>query len=190
MIKSELKELFSLGILFFIVQISGLIIFASSNVLITRILSPAEVTPYQISYKYFSLTIMVFTIITAPLWSATTDAYTKNDWKWINNMMNKMNKIMLAFLVLLILMLASSEFIYKIWIGGKVEIGYLLSALMAIYMCVLIYSTCYSNILFGIGKSTSDYNNNSVRSYNIHPVGYILRQQIWSLRHHQCTDIR
>lgn len=150
--KSELNELFSLGILFFIVQISGLVIFASSNVLITRILSPAEVTPYQISYKYFSLTIMIFTIITAPLWSATTDAYTKNDWKWINSMMNKMNKIMLGFLGILITMLASSELIYRIWIGSKIEIGYMLSALMAVYMCVLIYSTCYSNILFGIGK--------------------------------------
>lgn len=150
--KAELNELFSLGILFFIVQISGLVIFASSNVLITRILSPAEVTPYQISYKYFSLTIMIFTIITAPLWSATTDAYTKNDWKWINSMMNKMNKIMLGFLGILIIMLASSELIYRIWIGGKVEIGYMLSTLMAVYMCVLIYSTCYSNILFGIGK--------------------------------------
>ena len=78
--KKELDGLFSLGIKFFFVQIAGLVIFATSNILISRLLSPADVTPYQISYKYFSLTIMLFTLIAAPLWSATTDAYTKGDW--------------------------------------------------------------------------------------------------------------
>lgn len=150
--RAELDGLFSLGIKFFFVQVAGLVIFATSNILISRLLSPSEVTPYQISYKYFSLTIMLFTLIAAPLWSATTDAYTKGDWDWINKMMRKMRKVMILFFVLLFVMFVASELVYYIWVGRSVNIGYLLSALMALYMALLIFSTCYSNILFGIGK--------------------------------------
>lgn len=150
--RAELDGLFSLGIKFFFVQVAGLVIFATSNILISRLLSPSEVTPYQISYKYFSLTIMLFTLIAAPLWSATTDAYTKGDWDWINKMMKKMRKVMILFFILLFVMFVASELVYYIWVGRSVNIGYLLSALMALYMALLIFSTCYSNILFGIGK--------------------------------------
>ncbi len=150
--KSELKGLFSLGVTFFFVQVAGLVIFASSNILITNLLSPSDVTLYQISYRYFSLLIMVFTLISAPLWSATTDAYARGDVEWIRKVMEKMRRIMFAFVGCLVLMLLASSLFYKIWVGDKISITWTLSALMAVYVAVLIYSTCYSNVLFGIGK--------------------------------------
>lgn len=150
--KSELKGLFSLGVTFFFVQVAGLVIFASSNILITNLLSPSDVTLYQISYRYFSLLIMAFTLISAPLWSATTDAYAMGDVEWIRNVMEKMRRIMFAFAGCLMLMLLASPLFYKIWVGDKISITWTLSALMAVYVAVLIYSTCYSNVLFGIGK--------------------------------------
>lgn len=150
--KSELKGLFSLGLTFFFVQVAGLVIFASSNILITNILSPSDVTLYQISYRYFSLLIMIFTLISAPLWSATTDAYARGDVKWIQNIMDKMRRTMFVFSGCLVLMLLASSTFYKIWVGDKISITWSLSSLMAVYVAVLIYSTCYSNVLFGIGK--------------------------------------
>lgn len=150
--KCALKDLFSLGVKFFIVQVAGLIIFATSNILISKILSPSEVTPYQISYKYFSFTIMLFTLISAPVWSATTDAYSKDDWSWINRTMHKMDKVMFVFVSLLLFMLLLSEPVYDIWVGDEIKIDFMLSVFMSLYMAVLIFSTCYSNVLFGIGK--------------------------------------
>lgn len=150
--KKELKGLFALGLKFFAVQIAGLVIFASSNIIIANILSPSEVTPYQIAYKYFSLAIMLFTLVAAPLWSATTDAYSMGDWTWINNVMKKMSTVMLFFFMMLLIQLAVSGMVYSVWIGDNVIIDFKLSALMAVYVAVLIFSTCYSNILFGIGK--------------------------------------
>ncbi len=148
----ELKGLFSLGIMFFVLQLAALTLFASSNILISKLFTPADVTPYQISYRYFSLTIMLFSLISAPLWSATTDAYTKNDIQWIENIMKKMRRIMVAFALLLGIMLLVSQFVYDIWLGSQMGITFLLSGAMAFYMMVLIFSTCYSNMLFGIGK--------------------------------------
>ena len=150
--KMELKVLISLGINFFLIQMAGLIIFATSSVLISSIFSPAEVTSYQIAYRYFSITLLVFTVISAPLWSASTDAYTKHDITWIKKAMNKCRLLMLLFGCIIFIMLLISNTIYKIWLSNRVNIEWNLSITMAMYIMLLIYSTGYSNILFGIGK--------------------------------------
>lgn len=150
--KNELVSLFSLGIEFFFVQIGALILFASSNILISHLFSPQEVTPYQISYRYYGLTNILFTIISAPLWTATTDAYTKGDLKWIVSMVMKMKKVMLFFFIILIIMVLVADYIYELWVGSDIHIPFVMSVVMAAYMAVVIYGTCYSNILCGIGK--------------------------------------
>lgn len=150
--RREVRSMFLLGVKFFLVQLAGLVLFASSNIIISRLLSPAEVTPYQVSFRYFSLAMMLFAIIAAPLWSATTDAYTKNDWPWIRKSMRRMRRIMAVFGGVLVIMVVVSQPIYVLWVGRDVAVQPQLSVLMAVYMAVLIYSTCYSNILFGIGK--------------------------------------
>lgn len=150
--KEELNGIFSLGITFFFIQVAGLVIFASSNILITNLLSPADVTVYQISYRYFSLVVMLFTLISAPLWTATTDAYTKHDMEWIRVMERKMRRVMAFFLLCLACMYAASKMFYNVWVGKDIHISWGLSAMMAMYVAVLMFSTCYSNILFGIGK--------------------------------------
>ena len=150
--RHSFRMLFSLGVKFFVIQIMGLALFMSSNVVISHVLNPSEVTPYQIAYRYFSILSMLFAIIASPLWSATTDAYTIGDWNWIHRMMRKMNVLSLACFFIALAMLAFSSIFYNIWIGDKMEIAFGLSGLMAIYNWGLVVSNCYSNILFGIGK--------------------------------------
>lgn len=151
--KKTFKPLFSLGIRFFIIQITGLMLFMSSNLIISYTLSPAEVTPYQIAYRYYTILFMIFTIIASPLWAATTDAYTKGDWPWINNVMRKMNYLLIACIGIIIFMYFFSPIFYYLWgISNKVTISNRLSILMAIYSYFLVFSNCYSNIIFGIGK--------------------------------------
>lgn len=148
----ELKPLFGLGVKFFLAQISGIVIFASSNILISRLFSPKEVTPYQIAYRYFGMVNIIFTLISAPLWSATTNAYTQGDTEWICNAVKKMRKIIFLLSLLLIIMIITSRFVYSFWVGNTIEIPLGLSIFMACYMFIIIYGTCYSNIICGMGK--------------------------------------
>lgn len=149
---AELHELFSLGVKFFLVQIGGAILFATSNLLISHLVSPSEVTPYQLSYYYFNIPLIIFTIISTPLWTATTDAHTKGEWKWIKDMEHKMHLILAFMLLMIIVMIFISPIVYQLWIDNKVIIDIRLSIFMGIYVSVLIFSLCYSNILNGIGK--------------------------------------
>ena len=59
----EAKAVINMGVQFFIMQISSVILFMTSNLLISNLFTPALVTPYQITYRYFSLMLVVFTVI-------------------------------------------------------------------------------------------------------------------------------
>ena len=150
--KESLHSLFGLGVKFFVIQVSGLMLFMSSNVIISHVMNPAEVTPYQIAYRYFSLLYMLFTIIASPLWSATTDAYTKGEWDWIRLVMRKMNYLLLICGFVVAFMVIIAPLFYHLWIGDKVDIGLTLNVMMALYTYMLVVSNSYSYILMGIGK--------------------------------------
>ena len=59
---------------------------------------------------------------------------------------------MLAFWGMLMVMLLLSGAFYQIWVGNRVEVPWLLSALVALFMAFYISGQCYSTIIYGIGK--------------------------------------
>ena len=149
--KGMLASLFNLGFKFFVLQIFGIILFSTSNVIISRMLSPEMVTPYQVSYRYLGIMLMLFGIVMAPLWSATTDAYYKKDMQWISRACKQAVKMFLLATFGLILMIAISGYVYPIWTLGKVEIPLSLTISIAIYVWVVMYSLLYAHFLFGMG---------------------------------------
>lgn len=149
---SSVKELFLIGAKFFVLQIAGIILFFSTNIIISKLYSPSMVTPYQIANRYFMVAMLLFTIICVPYWSATTDAYAKNDIKWIKRSNKVLNYFMLFIFALITLMIIVSPFIYNIWIGKKAIIPLPVTILVGLYQFVLIFSTRYSYVLNGLGK--------------------------------------
>ena len=146
------KDLMGLGIQFFIMQISSIIIFSSSNIIISQILGPEQVTPYNIVFKYFSFITLMFNIAITPMWSATTEAYAKGDFDWIKKGIRSMLAIWVLCVGGIFIMTLFSEFIYHIWIGPQLKIPYTLTIMMGIYSILLLWSVCFSTFLFGIGK--------------------------------------
>lgn len=145
------KGLFSVGVQFFIIQISGAVLFMSSNVLISRLFSPEVVTPYQIAYRYFYIPLLAFTIICTPYWSATTDAYERGDIEWIKRSNSRLNKIIVIIVAGIVAMTLVSRFFYGVWIGDKVDIPVEITLMMALFMVVTIISLRYSYVLNGLG---------------------------------------
>ena len=149
---SEAKEVMSMGIKFFIMQISSVVLFMSANILISKLFSPAMVTPYTITYRYFSLMLVVFTVICMPYWNATTDAYERGDMQWIRSANQKLNLMTVLIFIGMCVMVAVSGLVYSVWIGDEVSIDIRMSIAMAAYIFILIYSMRYSFFINGIGK--------------------------------------
>ena len=146
------KDLMNLGGQFFIMQIAVVVMFSTDNMIITQIFSPAEVTPYNIAYKYFGIITMGFSIIVTPLWSATTEAYMKHEYDWIKKTVKDLRMIWLLCCIVIIIMLSISKYIFPIWIGTEVKIPFLLSLSMTLYVILLTYGSIYVSIINGIGK--------------------------------------
>lgn len=145
------KELFNLGFIFFIIQFAGIIQYQTANVIIARNFSTSDVTSYNIVFKYFGILNMVFTIVLAPFWSASTEAYYKNDIEWIKNWIKKYNMINLLLVFIGVFMLLFSDTIYRIWLGeGKVNIEFSLSFWGFIYFSIMMFGAKYVNFLNGI----------------------------------------
>ena len=148
----EAKAVINMGVQFFIMQVSGVILFMTSNLLISNLFSPEMVTPYQITYRYFSILLVIFTVVCMPFWNATTDAYQRNDMEWIRNATRILRLMTIGFLVCLGLMILLSDTIYAVWIDRQTIIDIKMSIVMAVYIFILIYSMRYSYFINGIGK--------------------------------------
>lgn len=149
--REYIKSLMGLGGQFFLLQIAGLVIFSTSNLIITNRFGPQSVTVYNVAYRYFSVIPMLFSIVLTPIWSATTDAYVRKDFDWIKRSMKKVNKLLVLTFVGLIAMTLLAPFVYRLWVGNAVQVPNNLSILMAIYTFILVLSLSYSFFLNGIG---------------------------------------
>ena len=148
---SYAKSLFNLGLVFFIIQVAGVVQFQTANIIIARNFGTADVTSYNIVYKYFSLLTMVSTIFIMPFWSASTEAYMKNDIQWIRNGMKKYNQLNILIAVVGTLMLIFSETVYRVWLGpGKVKIDFILSLWGFIFFNLSVFGAKYVIFLNGI----------------------------------------
>ena len=145
-------DLFKLGGKFFIIQIAAVILFSTDNMIITQLYSPAEVIPYSISRQYFAILMMVFSIVIAPFWSATTDAFTKGDFGWIKVSVRKLLRIWFIVVITLIVMLIFSDTIYEIWLGDRVKIPFRLSAAWAFFVAMQTFNSIFIQIINGTGK--------------------------------------
>ena len=146
-----IKKMLSLGSRFFIIQIQVVIFFQSTNVLILYVSSPEDVTTYNISYKYLSVAMMLFSIVLTPVWSAFTDAYTQKDFVWMNRIYKKILYVFGASCVLLFAMICLSPIIYPIWIGTGTKIPFSMTIYVGIYLLIYLWVAMQLNMLNGMG---------------------------------------
>lgn len=145
------KGLFNLGIIFFVIQVAGIVQYQSANIIIAQNFSTSDVTSYNIVYKYFGILSMVFVIFLTPFWSASTEAYLKKDIQWIKNSMKKYNQLNILLICVAIVMLFFSGSIYDLWLGkGKVKIDFVLSLWGFLFFNMQMFESKYIYFLNGI----------------------------------------
>jgi len=146
------KGLINLGLRFFILQVSYVLLFSTSNILISQLFSPGDVVPYNIAYKYYNLLAVAFSILLAPFWSAYTEAYTKNDYTWIKGTMRRLQQAWGCLLLVTILFTIFANDFYRIWVGKNVYVPIEISLAIAFYILVTSWSSMYSSFINGTGK--------------------------------------
>jgi O-antigen/teichoic acid export membrane protein len=146
------KSLFQLSIAFFIVQIAGVFLYSTTEIIVAREFGGGDVAVYVSLYKYYSATSIVINIILATYWSAFTNAFALNDITWIRSSITKLVKIATLFLIVIVLQVLLVGPVFKIWVGDKIKVPFTLSIGMAVYFSITLFTLVFTVVLNGTGN--------------------------------------
>lgn len=145
-----LKNISMLGFKFFIIQIVALIIFTTDKIIIAHLFSTSDVTDYELIFKVLSVVTIIHSIVISPLWSTFTEANLNKDFLWINNILRKLNMLMIPLAVFLSILIIFMNDIINIWIGIDFNLDQKLVYMIGLYVMITIWSGTYSTFLNGI----------------------------------------
>jgi O-antigen/teichoic acid export membrane protein len=145
--KHYTKSITSLGFKFFIIQIAVIVIFTTDKVLITQLFGPEYVTSYDVVFKLFSVITIAYGLIAAPLWSAYSDAYHRNDLAWIKSTLKNQLKIYLLIIVTTVILILSTKTIILFWIGESLTIDTSLIITMGAFILVSTWNSIFASFI-------------------------------------------
>ncbi len=150
--KERIKELLSLSLGFFVIQLCMIVIFTTDNLIISNLLGPESVTNYDIILKLFQVITILSIILLDPFWPLFTEAYQKKDITWIKKTIKRLNKLFLIVVFITILLVFLTKYIVAIWIGKDFNIENSLPYFMAAFVVIRVYPIMYMFFLNAIGK--------------------------------------
>ena len=150
--KRHARPLLHVGLQFFTIQLAVLVIFTTDKMLITQLFGPQYVTQYEVVFKLFSVITLAHGLISAPLWSAYTDAYHRGDLVWIESMLRKQMMIFGGIVLAVLALGLSARSIIAVWIGREQVVSSPLIIVTGIFVLLSIWNNIFAMFVNGIGK--------------------------------------
>lgn len=150
----RLRSLVNISLKFLLSQISFLIVYLTSSLIVAHLFGPSDVTVFNIVLKYFYVISVGLNIILTPLWTASTDAYVHGDFLWMRNSVRKLIMLLGAITVTVALMILLAPQFYHLWIGDEVQIPQSLTFWGGVYVVLSSAGSIFCNVVSGCGKVT------------------------------------
>jgi O-antigen/teichoic acid export membrane protein len=145
------RELFGLGLQFFIIQIAFIVMYSSANIMLIRWFGPSMVTVYTVAYKYFTIALLINGIITATYWSAFTDAYVRGEFDWVRNTIRRMEKVTWLLMAGVILQTILAGPLIHLWVH-QVHVPLDMQITMCIFTLISLIAAPQHIFLNGTGR--------------------------------------
>ena len=136
------RRLLRSGSEFFLIQIAGLVVFNSDNLVIAHYAGPAEVTPYNVTWKLVGYASVLQSLIAPALWPAYAEAFVRRDYAWVRTTFRRvMTSTMGVALACCIVFLFAGRFLIHIWAGAAA----VPPEPLVVWMCVWVLISTYMN---------------------------------------------
>ncbi|MDE1163310.1 MAG: oligosaccharide flippase family protein [Acidobacteriaceae bacterium] len=147
------RELFKQGTLFFLLQLTGLVVFNSDNLIITHYLGPDQVTPYSIAWRLISYASMLQSIMIPSFWPAFTEAYFKGDIEWVRKTHSELvRKTLLAVSAVALCMALFGRTLIYYWAGPAAVPSHALMWAMAGWAVLVSATTNQALLLTAVNR--------------------------------------
>ena len=170
----HIKSIFSLGIRFFLIQLTAIAIYQTNTIIIAHTCGLNEVTEYNLAYKYINIIYIVFTACASPLWSASTEAFIKNEIDWIKSSILNLHRLLAVFILFGVFLILISSFFYKIWFKSVILPNNTLLTLLLVYTVCMCRTLTYRSFMNGVGKITLQFYVTLLQSFLHIPLAYYL----------------
>lgn len=150
--KTKMHSLLLLGITFFILQIGGIMLTTTDNIIISQLFGMAEVTPIEITNKLLSIVKGFYMAMIIPVWARTAKAVFEKDFVWLNKMYKQLLLLLGVFGGGIILLIVLFRHITIFWLGKEIDISLLTIIIIGICTFADIASISYSSMLSGMGR--------------------------------------
>lgn len=149
-------RIFQSGTQFFAIQLAGLVVFSSDNLIIAHYLSPADVTPYAVTWRLVNYLTAVQALILPALWPAYSEAFAKGHLAWIRSAYNRVRRLTVAILVVgCAFTLLMGQRLILLWAGPAAVPNSLLLRLMCVWIVVFAFTlnqSCLMGATYRVGK--------------------------------------
>ena len=89
-------ELLSSGWSFLLIQMAAVVVFSSDNIIVSHYLGAAQVTPYNVTWRFVGLGALVQSLLFPALWPAYAEAHARGDAAWIRRTYQRTARATLA----------------------------------------------------------------------------------------------
>jgi len=150
---SLMGRIFTSGGQFFVIQIASLVVFNSDNLVISHFLSPAQVTPYSVTWRLVNYATAAQVVLFPSLWPAYSEAWTRGDMPWIRSTYQRLRRFtMLTLVAGAVLLLLGGRTIIRVWAGPAAVPSQELVALMCVWMALFAVSMNQSCLMAATGR--------------------------------------
>lgn len=176
--KRYFRDIYALGLKYFVAQLASYVVFSSGNFLISHYLSPEDVSVYSTARTYFGLIILFNNVILIPTTTAITDAYAKNDYSWLKENMCRLVKLASLFSAGVVAMFFLSFWFVPWWTGERISIPLDLSIMLSLYAICNLYSMRYATFVAGAGKMAVSAIVNAAKIVVFIPIAIFALQKL------------
>ena len=143
-------SILKLGLLFFVLQIVGAMMYSSDSLIIANVLGAQDVPIFTVTDKIFSLVTLIVSTTLMPLWPAYSEALSRGDIGWSLKIFKKSIVYSIGIsLVLTLLLICFGQQIIHFWIGGPMTIPMSLLLGMGAWKVIEAIGNCFAMFLNG-----------------------------------------
>lgn len=148
------RRMMQSGSEFFVLQIAGLIVFNSDNLVVTHYLGPVEVASYSVAWRLVGYAAIAQTLIAPALWPAFSEAFARGDLPWIRRTFRRTMALTMTVAVAGCLVFAiAGQWIIRVWASRAAVPSETLLLLMCVWILISTFMNNTATVLVAKGDT-------------------------------------
>jgi O-antigen/teichoic acid export membrane protein len=152
--RSAARRMMQSGSEFFVLQIAGLIVFNSDNLVVTHYLGPTQVAAYSVAWRLVGYAAIAQTLVAPALWPAFSEAFTRGDLPWVRQTFRRTMTLTMGIAVAASLLFAlAGRWIIRIWASRAAVPTQELLLLMCVWVLISTFMNNTATVLVAKGET-------------------------------------